>query len=145
MRLYRLLEPRPLLGRLSPTGCEFASRLEHAIDAGGAHGHDVSVEHHVGQPTVSFQRVKALEGDDRGLLQSSNQKSRGMTALCWLAVPSRRLQRLNLLRAMPSHATKSTTEGAVRLAQRRMNWTTELRVDWGTHVSFRAPQVLFLT
>ncbi len=46
--------------------------------------------------------------------QSSSQKSRGMGALCRLGVPSRRLQRLNLLRAIPSHPTRSTTERPVR-------------------------------
>src|SRR5208282_1679916 len=68
MRPHRLLEALPLLGRRSPTGSQLAGCLEHAIDARGAHGHDVSVEHHVGQPPVSFQGIESVEGDDRGLL-----------------------------------------------------------------------------
>jgi hypothetical protein len=64
--------------------------------------------------------------------------------LCWLGVPSRRLQRLNLLRAIPSHPIKSRTERPVRVAQRRMNRTTASRVAWGTHSPFRVPQALFL-
>jgi hypothetical protein len=64
--------------------------------------------------------------------------------LCWLGVPSRWLQRLNLLRAIPSHPTRSTTERPVRVAQCRMKWTTASRVVWGTQAPFRVPQVLFL-
>jgi hypothetical protein len=37
---------------------------------------------------------------------SFTQRSRGMIALCWLDVPSRWFQRLNLLKAIPSHPTK---------------------------------------
>ena len=76
--------------------------------------------------------------------QSSSQKSRGMIALCWLGVPSRWLQRLNLLVAIPSHPTKRTTERPARLAQWRMNSTTASRVSWGTQTPFRVPQALFL-
>ena len=76
--------------------------------------------------------------------QSSSQKSRGTAALCWLGLPSRRLQRLNLLRAISSHPIKSNTERPVRPAQYWMNWTTKSRVAWGTHLPFKAPQALFL-
>jgi hypothetical protein len=76
--------------------------------------------------------------------QSSNQKSRGMIALCSLGVPRRWLQRLNLLKAIPSQATRRTTESPVQLAQYRTNRTIASRVSWGTHRPFRVPQVLFL-
>ena len=46
---------------------EFPRGFEHAIDAGATHGNYISVEHHVRQPPMSFQRVEILEGDDRGL------------------------------------------------------------------------------
>ena len=59
-------------------------------------------------------------------------------------VPSRPLQRLNLLMAIPSQPTKSKTGRFVRPARRRMNWTTASRMDWGTQAPFRVPQVLFL-
>ena len=76
--------------------------------------------------------------------QSSSQNERGMGALCRLGMPSRRLQWLNLLRVIPSHPTKSTIERPVRLAHRRMNWTTASRMAWETHSPFRVPQALFL-
>ena len=46
--------------------------------------------------------------------QSSSQKSRGTMALCWLGVPSRRLQRLNLLRCdrQPSDQEQHRKAGA---------------------------------
>ena len=75
---------------------------------------------------------------------SSSQKSRGMIALCWLGVPSRWLQRLNLLNAILNHPTKRTTERPARLAQCLMNSTIESRVFWETQAPFRVPQALFL-
>src|SRR4051812_21882962 len=42
--------------------------LEHPVDAGGADGDDVGVEHHEGQPPVAFQRVLRVEAEDRPLL-----------------------------------------------------------------------------
>ena len=68
MRPHWLLEALSLLGGLPASGCQLAGRLEHAIDAGGADGHDVGVEHHVGQAPISFQGVEVMEGDDRVLL-----------------------------------------------------------------------------
>ena len=76
--------------------------------------------------------------------QSSSQKSRGMRPLCWLGVPSRRLQRSNLLRANPSHRRNRQIGSSVRPAQRETNWTTASRMDWGTQTPFRVPQALFL-
>jgi hypothetical protein len=76
--------------------------------------------------------------------QSSSQKERGIGALCRLGVPSRRPQRLNLLRATPSHPTRSTSEIPVRPAQYRRERTIASRVAWGTHDPFRVPQVLCL-
>ena len=55
MRPQGLLEALPLPGGLPTAGSELAGRLEHAVDAGGADGHDVGVEHHVGQPTVLYK------------------------------------------------------------------------------------------
>ena len=63
-----LLEALSLLGRLAASASQLAGRLEHAVDAGGADGHDIGVEHHVGQPPIAFQGVAVVEGDDRGLL-----------------------------------------------------------------------------
>src|SRR5512135_307707 len=65
---HRLLEARPLLGRLSPTAREFAGRLEDPVDAGGTDGHDVGVQHHISQPPIPFQGVTVLERKDGGLL-----------------------------------------------------------------------------
>ena len=75
--------------------------------------------------------------------QSSIQKSRGSEALCWLGVPSRRFQRLNLFRAIPSHRSNRQTGSSVLAAQRRMNWTTASRTAWETQNPVRVPQVLF--
>ena len=41
---------------------------EHAVDAGGADGDDIGVEHHEGQAPIAFQRVRGTEVDDRLLL-----------------------------------------------------------------------------
>src|SRR4051794_659056 len=63
----RLLEALALLGGLSASTRELAGRLEHAVDAGRAHGHDIGVEHHVRQPPIAFQGITLVEGDDRRL------------------------------------------------------------------------------
>jgi hypothetical protein len=44
-----------LFGGFSPTGSEFAGGLEDAIDAGWTDRHDVTVEHYVCQPSISFR------------------------------------------------------------------------------------------
>ena len=45
-----------------------SSVAEHAVDAGGADGDDVGVEHHEGEPPVAFQRMPGVEVEDRLLL-----------------------------------------------------------------------------
>jgi hypothetical protein len=75
--------------------------------------------------------------------QSSSQKEREIGALCRLGVPSRQSQRVNLLRAIPSHPSRSTSAIPVRPVQCRMKQTTASRVAWGTHVPFSVPQALF--
>ena len=68
MRPQRLLEALALLGGLPASARELAGRLEHAVDAGRAHGHDIGVEHHVRQPPIAFQGITVVEVDDGGLL-----------------------------------------------------------------------------
>jgi hypothetical protein len=41
---------------------------ERAVDAGGADGDDIGVEHHEGQPPVAFPRMAGVEVEDRFLL-----------------------------------------------------------------------------
>src|SRR5712671_1330159 len=67
MRPRRLLEALALLGGLSTAARELAGRLEHAVDAGRADGHDIGVEHHVRQPPIAFRGITVVEGDDGGL------------------------------------------------------------------------------
>src|SRR5208282_3698718 len=50
MRPQGLLEALPLAGWSPPSRSQFAGRFEHAVDTGGADGHDIGVEHHVRQP-----------------------------------------------------------------------------------------------
>ena len=66
MRPQRLLEALALLRGLPTAARELAGRLEHAVDAGRAHGHDIGVEHHVRQPPIAFQGKTVVEGDDGG-------------------------------------------------------------------------------
>jgi hypothetical protein len=143
MRPHRLLEALPLLRGLSPTGSQFGSRLEHAIDPGRAHGHDVSVEHHVVQPPVSFRGVEIVEGDDRGLLPTLQPEITRNGGVVLVGTSQPPVPAVEFARC-DRQPVKSNTERPVRLAQCRMNWTTESRVAWGTHVPFRALQVLFL-
>src|SRR3954452_15521034 len=67
MRQERLLEALALLGGLSTSARELAGRLEHAVDAGRAHGHDIGVEHHIRQPAIAFRGITVVEGHDGGL------------------------------------------------------------------------------
>jgi hypothetical protein len=78
-----------MLKRLSQAWKQFAGHFEHAIDAQGADCHDVSIEHHVGQPPVSLRGVESVEGNDRGLLlvlQPEITRDRGIV-LVWTAHP----------------------------------------------------------
>ena len=68
---------------LQQPGC-----LEDAVDAGGATGHDVLVEHHEGQAAVALQGEAFVEVDDGLLLLGRRaSESRGIQALCSLALP----------------------------------------------------------
>ena len=99
--------------------------------AGGTDGHDVGVDHHKRQPSISFQGVEVTERHDGGSSPLLQRKVVMDRTLCWLQVPSRWLQRLNLLKAIPSHPTNRRTESPARLAQCLMNWTTESRGNSG--------------
>ena len=68
MRPQGLLEALPLAGWSPPSRSQFAGRLEHAVDTGGADGHDIGVEHHVRQPPIALLGIEVVEGDDGRLL-----------------------------------------------------------------------------
>jgi len=63
----RLHEALALGGGLGSLSVEPAGLLEDAVDAGGAAGGNVGVEHHEGQPAVALQGEEFLEVED-GLL-----------------------------------------------------------------------------
>jgi hypothetical protein len=63
-----LLEALSLAGGNPPSRSQFVGRLEHAVDTGGADGHDIGVEHHVRQPAIALQGIEVVEGDDGRLL-----------------------------------------------------------------------------
>jgi len=66
----RLHEALALLGGSPLVAVEQARPLEDSVDTGGAHGDDVLIEHHVGEPPVAFERESAVVVDDRLLLPS---------------------------------------------------------------------------
>lgn len=62
--LQRLDETGPFEGLLAVPLLQQACLLQNPIRAGGADGDDVLVEHHEGQPTISFERMIKVEPDD---------------------------------------------------------------------------------
>src|SRR5262249_26597312 len=65
--LQRLLEAGAFLGRLGLVALQQSGGLEDAVDAGGATGDDVRIEHHEGQTAVALEGKAVVEGED-GLL-----------------------------------------------------------------------------
>jgi hypothetical protein len=68
VRLQGLDEPLALGGGLGGVADEQASPFEDAVDAGGATGHHVGVEHHERQAAVAFRGELPVEVEDRLLL-----------------------------------------------------------------------------
>src|SRR5581483_12459583 len=68
----RLHEALALEGGADVMPLQEPGRLEDAVDAGGAAGDDVPVEHHKGQPPIALERVLLVEVDD-GLLLGVRQ------------------------------------------------------------------------
>jgi hypothetical protein len=60
----RLHEALALSGRFGGVTVEPACLLEDAVDAGGAAGGDVGVDHHESQPAVALQGEEFLEVED---------------------------------------------------------------------------------
>ena len=67
VRLQGLLEALALGGGLGVVFLQQSRSLEDAVDAGGATGDDVGVEHHEGQAAVALHGVASVEVED-GLL-----------------------------------------------------------------------------
>ncbi len=63
-----LHEAGPFLRGSRPLAVEPTRELQHAVDAGGADGHDVVVEHHEGESPVAFQGMAVVILHDGGLL-----------------------------------------------------------------------------
>jgi hypothetical protein len=59
--LERLLEARAFFGGRGRDAGQQVGLFEDAIDAGGATGHDVLVEHHEGHAAIAFERMLASE------------------------------------------------------------------------------------
>src|SRR3954471_19024268 len=66
---------------------QLASRLEHAVDAGGADGHDVGVEHHVRQTAIALQGIEVVEGEDLGPLPILEPEVAGDAAVVLVGCP----------------------------------------------------------
>src|SRR3954470_12819617 len=114
MRPQRLLEALALLGGLPTSAREFVGRLEYAVDAGRAHGHDIGVEHHVRQSPIAFQGITVVEVDDGGLfpiLEPEVARDRGVVLVgCPQALaPAAELAGGN---AEPSHQQSDRKAGA---------------------------------
>src|SRR5712671_3206460 len=67
VRMRWLLETAPLARRVSLPSGEQSGLLEHPPNAGGADGHNIGVQHHERQSSITFQGMFPVEVDD-GLL-----------------------------------------------------------------------------
>ena len=66
---------------------ETAGSMEHPPDGSRADGHDIGIEHHKRQAAITLQRILVVEVQDGLCSHGSNQKSRGIQALCSLTRP----------------------------------------------------------
>ena len=89
VRFCRLIEPFSLLGRRLGSLVQLAGSFQHPIDAAWAGCHDVCIQHHIRQTTISFFWMLPVVVDD-GLPFPSFQpkRSRDLTImLILLPVP----------------------------------------------------------
>src|ERR1019366_9179244 len=63
-----LFEASPFLRRLALPFAQQSRLPQHPPHAGRAHRHDVLIQHHEGQPPLTFQRILQMKIDDRVLL-----------------------------------------------------------------------------
>jgi hypothetical protein len=77
VRLQRLLETAALLARLGIPAPQPAGLAQHPEHAGRTHRHQVVVDHHVSQPTVSLRRVEFLEIQDGPSFPNLAARNRG--------------------------------------------------------------------
>ena len=68
VRCQRLDKAGSFLGGAPVPDAQQPGPGQHPIDAGGADGHDVGVQHHEGQAAVAFQRVFLVEVNDGSFL-----------------------------------------------------------------------------
>ena len=67
MRLERLLEAGPFIGRLPLPFRQQSGLSQYPPHAGRADGHDVLIQHHERQPPVAFQRILQKKIESPGL------------------------------------------------------------------------------
>ena len=136
-------EARAFLGGRGRLAGQESGGLEDAVDAGGAAGDDVGVEHHEGLAAIAFQGVLAGEEADGLLLRLGEPVIAGAQALCSLTLPKRHFQSWNLLAPTPIQGRKRQTGMSVLSAQARTKSTTWSRVSWGTSIRPGFPKFFF--
>ena len=89
MRLERLRESGSFLCGGKKLAVESTGGLEDAVNTGGTEPHDVLIEHHEGQPTVSFQGMPVVKLQNGGPLPCFEPMIAGDLAVVFidLAIP----------------------------------------------------------
>ena len=144
MRFYRLFEAFSLLRWLAVESSNEASVLEHAIDARWTHGDDVAVEHHECEPTIAFQRVLCMKGNDRPFLPEFEPAITGNVFVVSVGRADSAAPSKELALGDPQPSRDRAIGSPRRAAQWWTKSTTASRNGAATWTRFRVPQVLFL-
>ena len=82
VRLQGLHEARAFFGEVGRGAGQEVVGFEDAIDAGGAAGDDIGVEHHEGEPAIAIEGMQAGEAADSLFFVVGEPMSRGAPRRC---------------------------------------------------------------
>ena len=138
MRRRGLFEACSLLRLLVVGQADQACQLQCAVDGGGADGHDVTVDHHVCEAAITFERMVEMKGDDRlafPVLKPEISRDRGVV-MVGLAVAFAPLVETLARDADPASEARDRHAGSLRIvANEADNLVTNMGLDPDAHQS----------
>ena len=84
MRLQGLLEAVALTALFDVPASKQTGSTEHTVNATGAYGNNILIKHHIGQTTVSLQRILCMEIDNCLLLPLFEPEVAGYQAIMFI-------------------------------------------------------------
>jgi hypothetical protein len=118
--------------------------LQYPIGRARTHGHHIGVQHHEGQPTVSFLRVAAVKSDDRLLLPRFQPGIPRDTPVMLICLTVTALPGVYVLDGNSSQDRNRRAGISVLRDQFFTKSTNVSRTSWATQQPFKSPQDFYV-